>query len=83
MQRVGVNGSPARRAEEMSRRSWVLINDYVRQASPGTGLPSRLERNRFPHGCVAPLWWTRLDRQPAGRHLWTVHMADERTPKTA
>jgi hypothetical protein len=29
-----------------ARRAWVLINDNVKKASPGTGLPYRLEKHR-------------------------------------
>jgi hypothetical protein len=39
-----------------ARRAWVLINDKVKKASPGTGLPYKLEKNRSrPCVCVPAL----------------------------
>src|SRR5216683_6570422 len=38
------------------RRAWVLTNDNVKKASPGTGLPYRLEKNRSsPWVCLPAL----------------------------
>ena len=36
------------------RRCWRLTKDNAKKASPGTGLPYRLERTDRGHGCVLP-----------------------------
>ena len=64
------------------RRCSVLINDNVKKARPGTGLPYRLEKNRSrPWVCLPVFGGNDLIACQHVDILWTVHMLAKEHPK--